>query len=257
MGEYPFGKGVGVHPVAAPAMALRQAGARCTLLGRGRQGSASVSGLQSGSHSLARRQSAEPGDGKGAGPANGVTIGCRSESWAIAEVLRGLRDAVDCKHVVLCLIFLTYICDACGECHPAVLDQWGQDCDEYIAENVFWVPTEASRPHPRAQARQPAVGLIADQAMTVIGRDNRALKDVLAQDYGRPALDRWQLGQLIDLVSNTWVGCGVRSRDVLSRVHEYSHSQFASAEGKGARLDAAIEKNVKWLAFRDGGCHVK
>ena len=47
--------------------------------------------------------------------------------------------------------------------------------------------------------RQSTVGLTVDQAMAAIERDNPVLKDVLARDYARPALDKQRLGQLIDL----------------------------------------------------------
>ena len=118
-----------------------------------------------------------------------------------------------------------------------MLDKWGEDTaedrDEYIAENVFWVPAEARWSQLQAQARQSTVGLTVDQAMAAIERDNPVLKDVLARDYARPALDKQRLGQLIDLVSNILVGDeDARSRDVLGRIYEYFLSQFASAEGK-------------------------
>ncbi len=173
-----------------------------------------------------------------AAPANGgATIGHEAELWAMADALRGSMDAAEYKHVVLGLIFLKYISDAFEERRQAVLDEWGEDAaedrDEYIAENVFWVPAEARWAHLRAQARQPTLGLTVDQAMAAIERDNPALKDVLPRDYARPALDKRRLGQLIDLVSNIRVGdADARSRDVLGRVYEYFLSQFANAEGK-------------------------
>jgi len=58
---------------------------------------------------------------------------------------------------------------------------------------------------------------------------------VLPKEYGRPALDKQRLGQIIDLVTNIKVGDKEsRSKDVLGRVYEYFLSQFASAEGKRA-----------------------
>ena len=42
----------------------------------------------------------------------GVTTGYESELWAMADALRGSMDAAGYKHVVLGLIFLTYISDA-------------------------------------------------------------------------------------------------------------------------------------------------
>ncbi len=155
----------------------------------------------------------------------------------MADALRGSMDAAEYKHVVLGLIFLKYISDAFEERHAAVRAEWGADAaedrDEYVAENVFWVPAEARWPRLQAEARQPTVGLTVDQAMAAIERDNPALKDVLPRDYARPALDQRRLGQLIDLVGNIQVGdADARSRDVLGRVYEYFLSQFASAEGK-------------------------
>ena len=167
----------------------------------------------------------------------GATTGYEAELWAMADALRGSMDAAEYKHVVLGLIFLKYISDAFEERHAAVLDEWGEeaaeDRDEYIAENIFWVPRVARWAHLKARARQPTIGQTVDRAMTAIERDNPALKEVLPKDYARPALDKQRLGQLIDMIGNIRVGdAEARSRDVIGRVYEYFLSQFASAEGK-------------------------
>ena len=111
-------------------------------------------------------------------------------------------DAAEYKHVVLGLIFLKYISDAFEERHAEVLAEWGEDAaedrDEYIAENIFWVPHEARWQQLKNQARQPSIGRLVDDAMTAIERDNLTLKDVLPKDYGRPALDKARLGQVVD-----------------------------------------------------------
>ena len=168
---------------------------------------------------------------------SGATTGYEAELWAMADTLRGSMDAAEYKHVVLGLIFLKYISDAFEERHEAVLAKWGdeaaEDRDEYIAENIFWVPREARWPHLKARARQPTIGQTVDRAMAAIERDNPVLKEVLPKDYARPALDKQRLGQLIDMIGNIRVGdADARSRDVLGRVYEYFLSQFASAEGK-------------------------
>ena len=168
---------------------------------------------------------------------NGAMTGYEAELWAMADTLRGSMDAAEYKHVVLGLIFLKYISDAFEEHRTEVLAAWGEeaaeDRDEYIAEDIFWVPREARWARLKAGARQPTIGQTVDQAMTVIERDNPVLKDVLPKDYARPALDKQRLGQLIDMVGNIRVGdAEARSRDVLGRVYEYFLSQFASAEGK-------------------------
>ena len=168
---------------------------------------------------------------------DGATTGYEKQLWRMADALRGSMDAAEYKHVVLGLIFLKYISDAFEERHAAVLAEWGteaaEDRDEYIAENIFWVPPEARWAHLKAQARQPTIGQLVDVAMAGIERDNPALKEVLPKDYARPALDKQRLGQLIDLISNIKVGDqDARSKDVLGRVYEYFLSRFASAEGK-------------------------
>ncbi|MDE0210431.1 MAG: class I SAM-dependent DNA methyltransferase [Boseongicola sp.] len=170
-------------------------------------------------------------------PKNGAAIGYEAELWAMADTMRGSMDAAEYKHVVLGLIFLKYISDAFEELHATVLEKRGEaaaeDRDEYIAENIFWVPPDARWSHLKSQARQPTIGQIVDQAMMAIERDNPSLKQVLPKDYARPALDKQRLGQLIDMIGNIRVGdAESRSRDVLGRVYEYFLSQFADAEGK-------------------------
>ena len=70
------------------------------------------------------------------------------------------------------------------------------------------MPPEARWSHLKAQAKQPTVGLLVDDAMAGIERDNPALKSVLPKDYARPALDKRRLGELIDLIGN--IGSGTR-----------------------------------------------
>lgn len=169
---------------------------------------------------------------------NGATLGFEAKLWATADALRGSMDAAEYKHVVLGLIFLKYISDAFVEYHAKLVTDRSQgadpeDPDEYRAKNIFWVPPEARWPHLKAQAKQPTIGKLVDDAMAGIERDNPSLKGVLPKDYARPALDKQRLGQIIDLVTNIQLGDDEsRSKDILGRVYEYFLSQFASAEGK-------------------------
>ena len=169
---------------------------------------------------------------------NGATVGYEAQLWQMADALRGSMDAAEYKHAVLGLIFLKYIADAFEEQHAKLEAEKAQgadpeDPDEYRALNIFWAPPEARWSHLKAQAKQPTIGQLVDDAMTGIERDNPSLKGVLPKDYARPALDKQRLGQLIDLISNITVGdAEARSKDVLGRVYEYFLSQFASAEGK-------------------------
>jgi type I restriction enzyme M protein len=169
---------------------------------------------------------------------NGATLGFEKELWRAADALRSNMDAAEYKHVVLGLIFLKYISDAFEE-HRAKLEAERaegadpEDPDEYRAANVFWVPKEGRWSYLKANARQPSIGRIVDDAMLAIERDNPSLKGVLPKDYAHPRLDKQRLGQLIDLIGNIGL-CDKehRGRDILGRVYEYFLAQFASAEGK-------------------------
>ena len=67
----------------------------------------------------------------------------------------------------------------------------GEDPDEwYLAENVFWVTKEARWSYLQANAKQPSIGKLIDEAMAASEVANPGLKGVLPTDYSRPALDR-------------------------------------------------------------------
>jgi type I restriction enzyme M protein len=167
---------------------------------------------------------------------NGGTLGFEAELFKAADKLRGNMEPNDYKHVVLGLIFLKYISDAFEAKHKALLaddPQAAEDKDEYLADNVFWVPKEARWSHLQANAKRPEIGLLIDEAMRAIEKDNESLKGVLPKDYARPALNKVMLGELIDLISGIALGEeGSRSKDILGRVYEYFLGQFAGAEGK-------------------------
>src|SRR3989454_4055457 len=157
-------------------------------------------------------------------PANdGATVGYEARLWQMADALRGSMDAAEYKHVVLGLIFLKYISDAFEAQHAQLEAEKEQgadpeDPDEDRALNIFWVPPEARWAHLKAQAKQPTIGQLVDDAMAGVERDNPSLKAVLPKDYGRPALDKQRLGQLIDLITNIRMGDrDSRSKDVLGR----------------------------------------
>jgi len=160
--------------------------------------------------------------------------------WSSADKLRSNMDAAEYKHVVLGLIFLKYISDTFEEKHrmleienqkDSLTDP--EDRDEYISENIFWVPPEARWEYLQRNAKQPTIGKMIDDAMEVIERDNPSLKGVLPTNYSRPSLDKQRLGELIDLIGSITIGTDeAKSRDVLGRVYEYFLGQFADAEGK-------------------------
>jgi type I restriction enzyme M protein len=167
---------------------------------------------------------------------NGATLSFETQLWAAADKMRGHMDSAEYKHVVLGLIFLKYISDAFEELHAqlrADQDADPEDRDEYIAQNVFWVPQEARWSFLQGKARQPEIGKFIDDGMLAIERDNPTLKNILPKDYARPTLDKTRLGEVIDLIGS--IGLADKeghTKDVLGRVYEYFLSRFASAEGK-------------------------
>src|ERR1044072_4264033 len=162
-----------------------------------------------------------------------ANIGFEAKLWLAADKLRNNMDAAEYKHVVLGLIFLKYISDTFEEHRAKLLAGVGdyeganpEDPDEYKAENVFWVPADARWSHLQANAKQPSIGKIVDDAMVAIERDNSRLKGVLPKDYARPGLDKHRLGELIDLVATIELTAASegekthRSVDLLGRVYE-------------------------------------
>lgn len=160
--------------------------------------------------------------------------------WKAADKLRKNIDAAEYKHIVLGLIFLKYISDSFEELYDKLQKGEGEyggadpeDRDEYIAENVFYVPAVARWSYLLARAKQPDIGKDVDNAMDVIEKENPLLKGVLPKVYARGNLDPTSLGGLIDLVGNIALGnAKARSADVLGHVFEYFLGQFALAEGK-------------------------
>ena len=167
---------------------------------------------------------------------NGSNLGFEAEMFKAADKLRGNMEPSDYKHVALGLIFLKYISDAFEARHKTLLaedPQAAEDKDEYLADNVFWVPKDARWSHLQANAKLPTIGTLIDDAMRAIEKDNESLKGVLPKDYARPALNKVMLGELIDLISGIALNEeGHASRDILGRVYEYFLGQFAGAEGK-------------------------
>ena len=207
--------------------------------GRGRGGSVSLAGTEKVAavqkKPLAASQaSAAPERANGKGR-NG-DLGFEAELFKAADKLRGNMEPSDYKHVALGLIFLKHISDSFEAKRSALLAEAGadpEDRDEYAADNVFWVPLTARWSHLQANAKQPSIGKMIDEAMIAIEKDNENLKGVLPKDYARPALNAVMLGELIDLISNIALGQQrIEARDVLGRVYEYFLGQFAGSEGK-------------------------
>lgn len=157
--------------------------------------------------------------------------------WSAADKLRGSMDASEYKNVVLGLIFLKYVSDSFEEKFQELSqDEYAdpEDKDEYLADNIFWVPVEARWHEINKASKTFQIGEVLDKAMIAIEKENPSLKNVLPKNYSRPQLDKTRLGETVDLITNIKVGDNESKKtDVLGRTYEYFLGKFASAEGKG------------------------
>lgn len=162
-------------------------------------------------------------------------VGFEDKLWEAADKLRNNMDAAEYKHVVLGIVFLKYISDAFEEKYNELVEEgegFEEDRDEYLAENIFYVPEKARWDYIKKNAKKPQIGQILDDAMVAIEKENRSLKGVLPKNYARPELDKERLGEIIDLFSFKIGDKKGKEKDILGRVYEYFLAKFASAEGK-------------------------
>lgn len=174
------------------------------------------------------------------------------ELFEAADRMRGSVESAEYKHLVLGLLFLKYISDS-FERRRAWLDaatrdpdnedyfteddsdrtEILEDRDEYIAENVFWVPEEARWDALLAAASQTDIGARIDKALDAIERDNsEQLRGVLPKIYARAPIQPAKLGSLVETIARIGFGDDPdRARDVLGRTYEYFIREFARTEG--------------------------
>jgi len=214
---------------------------------KGRGGAIALAeGIEGGGRQQAPATPA-PGGRSSPGQQGGPAKDFKTVLWASADKLRDQMDAAEYKHLVLGLIFLKYISDTFVEHRQKVLkmvtnpqsdyylgdnpaDHQGalEDRDYYKEQNVFWVPADARWEKLRAQAKQPHIGQLIDQALVAIENENPSLREKLDRRFGATRLEPGRMGALVDLISTIGFGQGQRSGDVLGEVYEYFLGQFAS-----------------------------
>ena len=173
------------------------------------------------------------------------------ELFEAADRLRGSVESAEYKHLVLGLLFLKYISDSFerrrsaleAETRDSASDLYTvddaerrdivEDRDEYISENVFWVPEGSRFGELLKAAAQPDIGQRIDRALEEIERDNPdQLRGVLPRIYARAPITASKLGALVSTIAK--IGFGEdpeRARDLLGRTYEYFIKSFARAEG--------------------------
>lgn len=171
--------------------------------------------------------------------------------WGTANALRGSVDPSDYKYPVLGLIFLKYASESFAARRKALEKAFSDPNDDlylkdpearvsfledrnyYVMENVLWVPERARWPFIQANAKQPNIAVLLDEAMGLLEADNPKLDGLLPKVYVRTVLEQNTLGSLIDLVAS--INFDAKDGgDVLGDVYEYFLGNFAGAEGRNA-----------------------
>lgn len=166
---------------------------------------------------------------------NTADIGFEKEIWKAADLLRGNLDASEYKSVVLGLIFLKYLSDRFEAKYNELMAEdegFEEDKDEYTSENIFYVPQDARWSVIAAAAHTSEIGVVIDNAMRQIEKENLRLKGILPKNFARPELDKRRLGDVVDLFTNIQMREQGDTKDILGRTYEYCLSKFAEAEGK-------------------------
>ena len=166
---------------------------------------------------------------------NTADIGFEKEIWKAADLLRGNLDASEYKSVVLGLIFLKYLSDRFEAKYSELLAEgegFEEDKDEYTSENIFYVPQDARWSVIADVAHSSEIGMVIDNAMRQIEKENIRLKGILPKNFARPELDKRRLGDVVDLFTNIQMREQGDTKDILGRTYEYCLSKFAEAEGK-------------------------
>lgn len=163
------------------------------------------------------------------------TEALEKQLFKAADKLRNNIDAAEYKHVVLGLIFLKYISDSFTELYNNIVEKGDdpEDRDEFLAENVFYVPKDARWNYLLDNAKSPEIGVLIDRAMDAIEAENPQLKGVLPKVYAKENLDKTALGGLLDIIGNISLGDTESiNADVLGHVFEYFLGEFALKEGQ-------------------------
>lgn len=165
-----------------------------------------------------------------------ANLGFEKELWAAADAMRSHVSSSDYRKVVVGLIFLKYVSDAFEYRYQELLEEgYGdeEDRDAYIEKNIFFVPEAARWKKIASSAHSPEIGIVLDEAMRAVEKENNSLKGVLPIIYASPDLDKRVLGNVVDIFTNINMHDQSEEKDLLGRTYEYFIEQFAAQEGKG------------------------
>lgn len=165
---------------------------------------------------------------------NNANIGFEKQIWDAACVLWGHIPAAEYRKVIVGLIFLRYISSAFMKRYEELVEEgegFEDDRDAYVEENIFFVPEEARWDKIASSAHKSEIGIVIDEAMRAIEKENTSLKNVLPKNYASPDLDKRVLGDVVDLFTNMDMDNTKENKDLLGKTYQYCIKEFAAYEG--------------------------
>ncbi|MCI2255530.1 type I restriction-modification system subunit M [Domibacillus sp. PGB-M46] len=168
-----------------------------------------------------------------------------------ANKLRGSVAPSEYKNFVLPLIFLRYLSlryERRREELEALVSNPNSDWymedlkmreevlsdeDQYRSERVYILPNKANWSYIIANAKQPTIKKLLDEAMTLIEEANPELEGVLPRNiYQASNIPAESIAGLIEVFSRDVFGNNSEAIDVLGATYIYFISEFASSEGQ-------------------------
>ena len=162
---------------------------------------------------------------------NTENIEFEEKVWQAADILCGNMDSNEHTHIVLGLIFLKHIYDEFEERYVDLLvyDKNIENKKLYTKVNVFYIPKDARWLQIMEAAHTEEIGLVIDNSMRAIERENPKLKGVLPKNYADANIDKRILSNIIDLLTNIRA---LEKGDILGHTYEYCLSKFEEKEDK-------------------------
>lgn len=135
---------------------------------------------------------------------------------------------------MLNLIFLKYLSDEFEKRYKELLDEglgFEEDIDEYISENIFYIPPKARWKLISKKTYSKENGYVIDSAMKLIEDHNRQLKGIFSKGFGKPEIDKIYLAELLDIFNNISSTDYVINDKIWSDIFETCIYRFFEAEG--------------------------
>ena len=139
------------------------------------------------------------------------------------------------KTIVLNLIFLRYLSDEFEKKYQELLEEgagFEDDIDEYISENIFFIPPESRWEFISKKTYSAENGYTIDNAMRLIEKVNPQFNGIFSKNFGKPEIDKKHLGELIDLFNNISSNDYLPNEKFWSNIFETCLYRFFQAEGK-------------------------